>query len=374
MNKYHEEKRIKRIIVYLYDTNNRNLGLGEFEHQLACKLASRAAGLKEHHNVELCFIVGKGMEGSYGSSVEYLGIDKHTIRILNSPLAPIMARRIMPRADLVHLTHQGARLRKALAPKTIVTIHDINFVHNHNSRFALWRKRRRFLRGIRVATHLSFISEFSRDDVLSHFHLSAPNRVIVNGVADLRPLARESERLLPPRFLFHVSRLAPKKNVHLLVEMMQYLPQYHLLIAGKGHKDYMDRLNSIIEKLRLSNVTLLGNISEAEKATFYSRCEAFLFPSLSEGFGLPPVEAMTFGKPVFLSRLTSLPEVGGTAATYFDTLQPRQMALVVERGMADYNQNRVERQRELCRQAAKFDWDKTADEYINYYLNILGLS
>src|SRR5690606_9157768 len=75
-------------------------------------------------------------------------------------------------------------------------------------------------------------------------------------------------------------------------------------------------------------------IDEAQKAWAYANCAGFLFPSLTEGFGLPPIEAMHFGKPVFLARRTSLPEVGGDVAEYFDDFEPAAMRRVVEAGLA----------------------------------------
>jgi glycosyltransferase involved in cell wall biosynthesis len=96
-----------------------------------------------------------------------------------------------------------------------------------------------------------------------------------------------------------------------------------------------------------------------------------LFPSLTEGFGLPPVEAMQFGKPVFLSRLTSLPEVGADAAYYFDSWAPTAMRQVIEQGLQHGAQpQRIARVRQ---RAAVFDWDKAAKAYLDLYARLLQL-
>jgi glycosyltransferase involved in cell wall biosynthesis len=109
-----------------------------------------------------------------------------------------------------------------------------------------------------------------------------------------------------------------------------------------------------------------GAVDEATKLWLYAHCEAFLFPSLSEGFGLPVAEAMTFGKPVFISNLTSLPEVGGEDAFYFENFEPESMAQVVGEGLRDFQRNALRRER-LRQRAARFSWRSVAAEYWKLY-------
>ena len=175
---------------------------------------------------------------------------------------------------------------------------------------------------------------------------------------------------LPDRYLFHLSSLDSKKNPYLLVAMMRYLPDQNLVLAGKGD---ISELCDIVRKHKLQNVFFKGLVSTEEKAHLYARCEAFLFPSLSEGFGLPVLEAMCFGKPTFISRLTSLPEIGGEVSRYFDTLEPEAMAAVVRQGLAEYRRDEETWNERIKRHAKLFSWDKAADEYIDYYLDILRI-
>ena len=103
----------------------------------------------------------------------------------------------------------------------------------------------------------------------------------------------------------------------------------------------------------------------------YAQCTGFLFPSLTEGFGLPPIEAMHFGKPVFLARRTCLPEIGGEAADYFDDFAPAHMRSVVEQGLARFaDPSRAQFVRD---HAAQFDWDRAAEAYLDLYRKLLGL-
>ena len=100
---------------------------------------------------------------------------------------------------------------------------------------------------------------------------------------------------------------------------------------------------------------------------FASACNTyhFVFPSLSEGFGLPLVEAMHFGKPVFISNATSLPEIGGDAAYIFPDFDPANMQAVFAEGMKDFKENN--REEKVMARAALFNWDEAAQTYLNIY-------
>ena len=176
---------------------------------------------------------------------------------------------------------------------------------------------------------------------------------------------------LPNQYLLSVSGLDDKKNVHLLIEMMRFLPNEFLVIAGRGNSEYTKMLYSLVERYQLTNVRFVGCVSAGEKAYLYRNCKAFFFVSKSEGFGLPVAEAMTASKPVFCSKLTSLPEIGGDAAYYFDELEPEKMAQTTQKLLAEYAKDPETRQKMCLAQAQKFNWDKAVDEYLNYYIDIL---
>lgn len=367
-----EEKNFRNIALLIPDADNDGIGLGEFENSLVEKLCREAVALKENHRIRLYLIVNAKLEGRYGKDVEYVVLDKRGIKALGSrrKCRKIMER--LPRFDLIHVAHQGLRVCADVAPKRLVTVHDCNFFHNDIGFLRKLKKQWLMSRRLSAATHLAYISNFTRSDVNSHFRISVPERVIYNGITNLTTAARKRpEKHLPDSFMLHISRLAEKKNVHLLVEMMRFLPDMNLVLAGKGRAAYERELRGIIDKYNLKNVCMLGYVSREEKASLLNDCRALLFPSRSEGFGLPVVEAMCFGKPVYLSRLTSLPEVGGSEAYYFDTLEPKAMAEVVRAKQDEYNSEAQAKSERIKRHAAKFDWAKTARQYIDYYLDII---
>src|SRR5690606_24164863 len=114
-----------------------------------------------------------------------------------------------------------------------------------------------------------------------------------------------------------------------------------LVVAGRlDEPDYIKDMQKLAGKLAVTNrLHILGPVSEKDKAWYFKNCLAFMLPSLAEGFGAPVVEAMKFGKPIFLSNLTSLPEIGGDAAFYFNDFEPGNMRQVFNDGLNKYRNN-----------------------------------
>lgn len=359
---------MKRILIEANIISAPYCGLKEVMIQLGNGLAARAPQLRRDHDVELAFVVPPAYRGCFGPDIEYVnmsGLSKHWLKHVGCG-----------QVDLFHAPHQYCTLKHvAGARHTLLTIHDINFMYEkHGAR--LQRGIRRLQWRLDHADSLSFISRFAQEDTATYFKLGVPQRIIYNGVTDLTQLAASAPSgilpELPERFFFHVSSLYPKKNVHLLVEMMKYLPDEHLVIAGTWQNDEYGRsLQQSIADAPHHNITTLDRISEEQKAVLYSRCRAFMFPSLCEGFGLPPIEAMKFGKPAFLSTLTSLPEVGGDVAFYWPDLTPEAMATEVHRSMAAADADPTMADR-LRAHASQFTWDRSITGYIAYYLDILN--
>ena len=155
--------------------------------------------------------------------------------------------------------------------------------------------------------------------------------------------------------------------------MLVNLPEYDLVLSGKNETEYgKTKLAETISKLKLENrVHITGKVSDTDKQYYLKNCTAFVFPSLREGFGIPPIEAMRFGKPVFMSNNTSLPEIGGNHAFYWDNYNPDDMAKVVKEGLQKFNTNNVELSKAYETHAKSFDWKKAASEYLEVYRTVL---
>lgn len=335
-------------------------GLGEYGVQFGEHLARRAPALRQRHGIELFYRLPAALHGAFGDQVAYLG--QHSLQRHLS----LHARRF----DLWHTLHQHNPYRPPwFARRRLATVHDLNHLYDSDARFAAKSDRR--LRAIHARSDAFVaISAHTRSDLVRCFGEAKPVTVIHNGVRDLAAQAAQAPADAPaPGYLFHLSRMSALKNVDSLLAMMQRLPQHRLVLAGARSGD-SERTQARAQALGLTNVRFLFDVSTAEKAWLFQHCGAFLFPSLAEGFGLPPVEALQFGKPVFLSTLTSLPEVGGDVAHYWPSFEPGAMAQVLEEALVRWDTAADgERAR---RQAARFGWGPCIDAHVAQYLRMLG--
>lgn len=337
-----------------------NDGLGEFSRQLCHTLARQAAQLRDERGWRLHFHLPQGFHGEFGDAVGYL--DTHT--------SQRWLHLRSTRFALWHTLHQFIRLQPPLfTARRIETVHDLNFLYAKGPlRMMRYRARqRRRLARCEVAVA---ITRYVADEIARELApLTTPIRVVHNGVSDLSAVAQESVAGLGDRpYLLHLSGMAPNKNVDALLQLAQAWPDQALVLAGATGKGTA-RTAARVSAMGLRNVQLLTNVSIGQKAWLYAHCRGFLFPSLAEGFGLPPVEAMHFGKSVFLSRLTSLPEIAGVAAHYFDDFDAAAMRLTIEAGLAeDTAPGRTEA---IRAQACIFSWERCATGYISLYDRLL---
>ena len=110
-------------------------------------------------------------------------------------------------------------------------------------------------------------------------------------------------------------------------------------------------------------------MTNEERLWLYQNCAALAFPSKTEGFGLPVIEAMAFGRPVFVSPVTSLPEIGGNLAFYWNDHSPTEMANVVRKGFATFEADPTY-STQLQTWAAKFSWENAANSYLSLYQEV----
>lgn len=274
--------------------------------------------------------------------------------------------------DVVHLSDQTCRLRPSkVNAKKIMTIHDMNKVHLKFSkphRIQVYLKKLGKL--ISQCDKIVCISQFVANDV-AHYFPEAKGKVsvIYNGADKLISNENHHPAFKPEKkFLFTIGLLSVQKGFHLLPALLKD-NDFELVISGR-ETPHKQRILEEAEKYNcLDRVHITGPISDEDKAWYYKNCDAFLFPSVAEGFGLPVIEAMHFGKPVFLSKFTSLPEVGGDIAYYFDNFEPEHMQEVFKNGMSDFTQNN--RIKEAIAQAEKFSWEIAANQYLNLYQECL---
>lgn len=199
--------------------------------------------------------------------------------------------------------------------------------------------------------------------------------MIYNGVEKPNIEIAKKPNFLPEGdFIFTIGTLMAKKNFGVLVEMMNYLPNLNLIIAGAKLEPYHSFILERIEKYNLgSRVIVPGTITEAEKYYLYHNCQAFVFPTKFEGFGLPIVESMQCGKPTFASNLTSLPEIGKKHVYYWELFEAEYMAEIFRKGMEDFRSNETNLVESMKAHGNSFSWKKNAEAYHQLYRETLGL-
>jgi glycosyltransferase involved in cell wall biosynthesis len=275
------------------------------------------------------------------------------------------------RYDVWHCLHQDSSYLPGSKSRVLLTVHDLNFLSKYSGS-KQERRRRRLQERVRRASGIAVDSHFTGAALRENVEVgNVPVRVIHlgNALAHYRDPKRPA-RAPAGKFFLALGVLSPRKNFHVLPAILEAFPGHFLLIAGPGRSEYARVIRDEAGRHGvLDRVILAGEIGDEERFWYYRNCEALLFPSLAEGFGLPAVEAMSLGKPVFLSRLTSLPEVGGEHAFYFDDFDPGHMQDVVEGGLhraateAGFSAKLIEHSR-------KWSWEEAARRYLEFYRTV----
>lgn len=273
--------------------------------------------------------------------------------------------------DIWHTTYQSTLyVPKNKQIKKVLTIHDLNFLYEKKSVEKQQKYLKKVQRNVDMADHIVAISEFTKQDILKHLKVDGkPISVVYNGcVVKSFPEHANVNITDSKPFLFALGTVIPKKNFHVLVPLLVG-NDYDLIIAGKADESYK---SLIMEQARLfgvaDRVKVVGPVSSEDKYLYYKHCSAFLFPSLAEGFGIPAIEAMFFGKPVFLSTKTSLPEIGGNLAYYFETFDPNDMQKVFAEGLNHYSETNPAQA--ITQHAMQFSWEECAKAYWAIYKSL----
>ena len=275
--------------------------------------------------------------------------------------------------DLWHVTTQLSWYRPFnKRTRVLYTLYDFSYlIEEPNNVERNKRLLKQTQERIDRADYITGISQFAIDEARKHLNLgNKPAKAIPLGCTVSTFPGFDSPNYRPAKpFLFTIGLVQPRKNFHVLPALLLD-NDYELVIAGLNEFEYGKEVVAAAKKFGVEDrVKLIGPASEEEKYWYYKNCEAFLFPSYAEGFGLPIIEAMYHGKPVFSSDKTSLPEVGGDAAYYFRNFDTDYMRGVFIEGMKDYAQNNPSEK--IKQQAAKFSWATCAAEYIDVYKQML---
>lgn len=289
--------------------------------------------------------------------------------------------------DLFHLPQNGFRMPQVKTCKIVVTIHDLipYFLPEMVRPSFLKRFTREMPYIVERADQIVTVSHASKQDIIAVFGIE-PSKITVLPSAPsaaYRPLPPEATRRklasdygIKKRFILYVGGLNPRKNVAELIQAYAKINRelhdgQQLLILGPECK-HRFRLQLLAEALGLKDQVIFpGFVANNDLPFFYNGADLFVYPSLYEGFGLPPIEAMACGTPVITSNVSSLPEVVGQAALQVAPHDTLQLAECIFRVLDDLNLRRSLVTKGLER-SANYSWDCIARQMLNLYQTVVN--
>ena len=295
--------------------------------------------------------------------------------------------------DLVHIPNLFSVPRDLSCPY-VMTVHDIlEHLSRTREQTGFWRfmhfqLTKRVLSG---AARIFAVSNFTKLEIEKLFGIPPSRIEVVYNAIDERLLqghANPADRqLIVERyqvtypFLLYAGRISPHKNVVRMIEAFsalktelgkeQVYPDLKLIIIGDDLSGNPDLRRTVIRSGVQNDVRFLGFVPIEVLRTFYDAAKIFVFPSLYEGFGLPPLEAMVHGTPVVTSNVTSLPEVVGNAAVLVHPENVFEIMRALHRVLLDQSLREKMKERSY-RQAAKFSWEKSVSRILEVYREVLN--
>lgn len=264
--------------------------------------------------------------------------------------------------------------------KKITTIHDLTLLKTYNpdKNWLVYHFKQLvgqfvFRLVSRTSRYTISPTEYVKNDIITT--LKAPSERVVRIYEAAEPITQQvSEYRLPSsEFILFVGQQSEYKNVIRLAEAHQTLlkkhPDLQLVLVGKIDSA-AKRTQKIIADRSYKNIVFTGFVSDAELNWLYQNTRAYIFPSLSEGFGLPGLEAMIQGAPVVASDSTCLPEVYGDAAHYFDPHSSTAIANAINEVLSDPSLRETLVTKGATR-AAMYSWKKTAEQTLDLYKKAL---
>ena len=292
------------------------------------------------------------------------------------------------RREAVDLFHAPHYVLPPLTPcKSVVTIHDcihLRFPQYLPNRMGYVYARTSLWVATHRATRVLTVSETSKRDILRYFRVPESKIDVIYNALDERlgmtpteeevNQVRERYQLHDP-FLLYAGNIKPHKNLERLIEAFNTLRRgglehVKLLIIGDEISKYASLRRAVHRHKLHKHVRFFGFVSDNTLASLYRLASAFVFPSLYEGFGLPPLEAMAAGTPVITSNVSSLPEVVGDAALLIDPYEPDEIAAAMRRVLTEPGLRDDLRARGLAR-VQTFSWDRSVRRVREIYGEVL---
>jgi glycosyltransferase involved in cell wall biosynthesis len=356
---------VPTIFLESHNIKNLHFGFGQFNYHLIKGLYN--ANVSDFkitlHAKDL-----KSLQSEFGSYFNY----KKYYSFRRHPLFQIKKK-----YDLWHSLNQNIKIEPYHKIPYLLTVHNITYIKDKEN-YKDKEEHIKFQNKLYRSDAITYISEYAKQSTHQFFDVpKVPEYIIYNGNPIRNIILTKNHKpqlTLGNPFLFSIGEFTDRKNFGSLIEMLTHLKDFNLIIAGKNNTQNAEKVKTLITKHSLQNrVMLTGKISETDKQYYLQNCIGFVFPSLREGFGLPVIEAMKFGKPVFISNNTSLPEIGGEHAFYWNHFDAKYMANIIIDGLDKYLNNQEFYKDSYIKRANSFNWDKAAKEYIKVYNKTINI-
>ena len=337
---------------------------------------------RENEYVLLCRPADLDSMDKYGDNFRAVAEPSGNYSVMEQVRVPLALKRAG--AHVFHAPHYV--LPPVLPCPSVVTIHDcihLMFPEYLPNKLAYAYARTFMTIAARRSSRVLTVSEASKRDILRFFKIPASKvEVVYNAIDDRFDREPEMEDVMRVReryqlndpFLLYTGNIKPHKNVERVIEAYSLLrtrgfDNLKLLIIG-DEISKSPHLRRAVHRHQLHRqVRFLGFVPDATLAVLYRLADVFVFPSLYEGFGLPPLEAMASGTPVVTSNVSSLPEVVGDAALLVDPKDADAIAGAIQRILTDRDLRRSLTQKGLGR-AHDFSWERSVRRIRDVYLEV----
>ena len=293
-------------------------------------------------------------------------------RAVNNFVAPTLLRRQRP--DIVHRTYYAAGQAPVPGARTVITVYDMIHERFHQQ-MAHLKDAPGKREAISAANHIICISESTRRDLIEIFDVNPAKTSVVYLGFDLMSGNDSLEVAMPDReFLLYVGRRSGYKNFDGLLAAYSASPRLHenfdIVCFGGGPFDADEKAAIATASSRDGAVKQIGG-SDAILRHLYQRAAVFIYPSLYEGFGIPPLEAMNFDCPVVCCPVSSIPEVVGSAASFFEPGDAGSLVEAIEKVVDDaaYRANLIQLGHERLK---LFSWQRCAEQTLDVYEKVLA--
>lgn len=282
-------------------------------------------------------------------------------------------------ADLVHFCMPQQPV--GYKGKKVTTFHDLTLLKTYNSdkNWLIYHTKQKigkyvFKRVSQENNHIITISQFTKQELQSFFPVPDKAISVIYEASDISTVAPKKYQLPFKKYLLYVGQQSDYKNIKRLGDAHQILlakyPDLGLVLVGKKNASALIN-EAYFKNKNYTNILFTDFVSDSQLSWLYSNAQAYVFPSLMEGFGLPGLEAMSYGTPVVSSNATCLPEVYGQAAHYFNPEDTSDIADAIDQVLSS-DTLRTQLAKAGYKQIKKYSWKKMAKETHRVYMKVLG--